>query len=94
MQSFVKTFASELASKKIRINAVSPGPIATNYFERSNLSSAQVQGMADWVLPQVPLARFGQPKEVAKVVTFLASDEASYLHGTEIFVDGGFPKIK
>ncbi|PKB18786.1 NAD(P)-dependent dehydrogenase (short-subunit alcohol dehydrogenase family) [Flavobacterium sp. 5] len=94
VQSFVKTFASELASKKIRINAVSPGPISTNYFERSNLTTEQIEGLAGAVLPQVPLARFGQPSEVAKAITFLASEDASFMHGTEIFVDGGFPKIK
>lgn len=94
VQSFVKTFASELAAKKIRINAVSPGPIATNYLDRSNLTAEKAQTMAGWVLSQVPLARFGQPSEVAKAVTFLASDDASFMHGTEIFVDGGFPKIK
>ncbi|MFC5976542.1 SDR family oxidoreductase [Flavobacterium salmonis] len=94
VQSLVKTFASELASKKIRINAVSPGPIATNYFDRSNLTSEQIEGLAGAVLPQVPLARFGQPSEVAKAITFLASEDASFMHGTEIFVDGGFPKIK
>lgn len=94
VQSFVKTFAAELASRKIRINAVSPGPIHTNYFERSNLTQEQMEKFADAVLPQVPLARFGQPSEVAKAVTFLASDEASFMHGTEVFVDGGFPKIK
>lgn len=94
VQSFVKTFASELASRKIKINAVSPGPIQTNYFDRSNLSQEQIQNMAGAVLPQVPLARFGQPSEVAKVVTFLASDASSFMHGAEVFVDGGFPKIK
>ncbi|MFB6455402.1 SDR family oxidoreductase [Chitinophaga sp. Hz27] len=94
VQSFTKTFASELAPRKIRINAVSPGPINTNYFDRSNLSTDQVQAMAGAVMPQVPLARFGEPSEVAKVVTFLASEDASFMHGTELFVDGGFPKIK
>ncbi len=94
VQSFVKTFASELASRQIRVNAISPGPIQTNYFDRSNLSEAEIQGMADFVLPQVPLGRFGQSSEIAKVATFLASDDASFLHGAEIFVNGGFPTIK
>ncbi|MBV8252400.1 MAG: SDR family oxidoreductase [Chitinophaga sp.] len=94
VQSFTKSFASELAPRKIRINAVSPGPINTNYFDRSNLSSDQVQAMADAVMPQVPLARFGEPSEVAKAVTFLASADSSFMHGTELFVDGGFPRIK
>ena len=94
VQSFVKTFASELASKGIRVNAISPGPIQTNYFDRSNLTEAQIQGIADFVLPQVPLGRFGQPSEIAKVATFLASGDASFMHGEEVFVNGGFSKIK
>ena len=94
VQSFVKTFAAELATKKIRINAVSPGPIQTNFFDKTGLTQEQIQSFAGAVLPQIPLARFGQPSEIAKVVSFLASDDASFMHGTEVFVDGGFPKIK
>ena len=94
VQSMVKTLASELASRKIRINAVSPGPIATNYFDRSNLTNDEVKQIAESVLPQVPLGRFAKPSEVATAVSFLASDEASFIHGTELFVDGGFPKVK
>lgn len=94
VQSFVKTFAAELSPKNIRINAVSPGPINTNYFDRSNLSPDQIQGIVNYVLPQLPLGRFAHPSEVAKVVSFLASDDSSYMQGAEIAVDGGFPKIK
>lgn len=94
VQSFLKTFAAELAPKGIRINAVSPGPIETNYFQRSNLTLEQYEQFKASFAPQVPLARFGQPEEVAKVVSFLASDEASFMHGSEVFVDGGFPKIR
>lgn len=94
VQSFLKTFAAELAPKGIRINAVSPGPIETNYFQRSNLTLEQYEQFKASFAPQVPLARFGQPEEVAKVVSFLASDESSFMHGSEVFVDGGFPKIR
>ena len=94
VQSFVKTLASELATKNTRINAVSPGPIKTNYFDRSNLTKDQVERMADTVLPQVPLGRFGEAMEVAKAVTFLASDDSSFIHGSEICVDGGVFKVK
>ncbi len=89
VQSFVKTFAAELAKREIRVNAVSPGPIQTNFFDKTGLSEEQIQGFAGSILPQVPLARFGLPSEVAKAVTFLASDDASFIHGTEIYVDGG-----
>jgi NAD(P)-dependent dehydrogenase (short-subunit alcohol dehydrogenase family) len=89
VQSFVKTFASELTARKIRLNAVSPGPIETAFFDKTGMNQEQIQGFAGSVLPQVPMARFGKSSEVAKAVTFLASDDASYMHGTEIFVDGG-----
>ncbi|RXK83131.1 SDR family oxidoreductase [Filimonas effusa] len=94
VQSFVKTFAAELAAKGIRVNAVSPGPIQTNYFERSNLTAAQMENFTRSFAPQIPLARFGKPEEVARVIRFLASDDASFMHGSEVFVDGGFPKVK
>ncbi len=94
VQSFLKTFAAELAPKGIRINAVSPGPISTNYFQRSNLTAEQYEQFTRSFAPQVPLARFGQPEEVAKVISFLASDDSSFMHGSEVFVDGGFPKIR
>jgi NAD(P)-dependent dehydrogenase (short-subunit alcohol dehydrogenase family) len=89
VQSFVKTFASELSAKKIRLNAVSPGPIETAFFDKTGMNEEQINGFASAILPQVPMARFGKSSEVAKVVTFLASNDASYMHGTEIFVDGG-----
>lgn len=94
VQSFTKTFASELISKGIRVNAVSPGPIQTNYFDRSNLSKEQVEQFTTSFAPQVPIQRFGSPTEVAEAVLFLASEAASFVVGTELSVDGGFPKIK
>jgi len=94
VQSFTKTFAAELISKGIRVNAVSPGPIETNYFDRSNLSKEQVEQFTTSFAPQVPIQRFGLPSEVAQAVLFLASDASSFIVGAEISVDGGFPKIK
>lgn len=94
VQSFTKTFASELISRGIRVNAVSPGPIQTNYFDRSNLSKEQVDSFTTSFAPQVPIQRFGLASEVAEAVMFLASDAASFIVGTELSVDGGFPKIK
>lgn len=94
VQSFTKTFASELITKGIRVNAVSPGPIQTNYFDRSNLSKEQVEQFTTSFAPQVPIQRFGLASEVAEAVLFLASDAASFVVGTELSVDGGFPKIK
>jgi len=89
VQSFVKTFAAELSARKIRVNAVSPGPIETSFFEKTGMNQDQINGFAGAILPQVPMGRFGKSSEVAKAVTFLASDDSSYMHGTEIYVDGG-----
>lgn len=89
VQSFIKTFAAELSARKIRLNAVSPGPIETAFFDKTGMNEEQIQGFAGAVLPQVPMGRFGKSSEVAKAVTFLASDDASFMHGTEVFVDGG-----
>jgi NAD(P)-dependent dehydrogenase (short-subunit alcohol dehydrogenase family) len=94
VQSFVKTFASDLSGRKIRVNAVSAGSIQTNWTERTGLDKDQVQQFEASILPQIPLGRFGQPVDVAKAVTFLASDDSSFMQGTEIFVNGGFPMIK
>ncbi len=57
------------------------------------MTEEQINGFAGAVLPQVPLGRFGKSSEVAKAVSFLASDEASFIHGTEIFVDGGMAQF-
>jgi NAD(P)-dependent dehydrogenase (short-subunit alcohol dehydrogenase family) len=89
VKSFVKTFAAELSARKIRLNAVSPGPIETDFFNKTGMSEEQINGFAGAVLPQVPLGRFGKASEIAKAVTYLASEDASFIHGTEIYVDGG-----
>ena len=91
--SFGKTLAAELAGRKIRVNVVSPGPIQTNFFNATGMTQEQIEGFAEGALAQVPMQRFGTPDEVAKAVTFLASDEASYVLGTELYVDGGMSQI-
>lgn len=93
VQSFVKTFAADLAYKNIRVNGVSPGPIRTNFFHAAGMSAEAIENTNGYLSSQVPLSRLGEPSDVAKAVTFLASDDSSFIHGTEIFVDGGFPRI-
>lgn len=94
VQSFVKTFASDLSARKIRVNAVSAGSIQTNWTDKTGLDKNQIDQYEKSILPQISLGRFGQPIDVAKAVTFLASDDSSFMQGTEIFVNGGFPMIK
>lgn len=94
VQSFVKTFAAELTAKKIRVNAISPGYTMTNGFSKTGLLPKQIDAVIGSIEPMLPLKRFGQPSEMAKVVSFLASDDASYVHASEITVDGGYVHIR
>ena len=87
--NLAKTLAVELAPKKIRVNVVSPGPIATPIFGKMGLPEAAVQELGGAILAQVPLARFGEAAEIAKAVAYLASSDAAYVTGTELLVDGG-----
>jgi len=87
--SFNRVLAQELAPRKIRVNAVSPGPVATPLYGKLGLKDAELDGMGQLLTSRILLKRFAQPKEVATVVRFLASDDASFITGTEITVDGG-----
>ena len=89
LNSYTRTASTELAPRKIRINAVNPGPIATGIFGKSGLPDDMIQGFASALQNRIPLKRFGQPEDVAKLVTFLASDEASFITGAEYNIDGG-----
>jgi NAD(P)-dependent dehydrogenase (short-subunit alcohol dehydrogenase family) len=87
--SLVRTLSGELISRGIRFNAVSPGPIATPLHDKFGLPPAELQSVANWILGQLPIGRFGQPSEVARAVVFLASDESAFTVGSEFLIDGG-----
>jgi NAD(P)-dependent dehydrogenase (short-subunit alcohol dehydrogenase family) len=89
VRSFIRTLATELVDRKIRVNAVSPGPIQTPIYGRLGLPGEVVQQMAQSILATVPMKRFGQPEEVAQAALFLGSSSASYITGVELNVDGG-----
>jgi NAD(P)-dependent dehydrogenase (short-subunit alcohol dehydrogenase family) len=89
MLSLAKTLSGELLERGIRVNAISPGPIATPILGKSGLPAEQVQQMAEAIRNQIPLKRFGEPIEIAKAAVFLASDESSFMLGSEMIVDGG-----
>jgi len=89
LNSYTRTASTELAPKGIRINSVNPGPIATGIFGKSGLSEETIQGFATALQNRIPLKRFGQPEDVAKLVAFLASDDASFITGAEYNIDGG-----
>jgi len=97
IRSFARTWTVELKQRKIRINAISPGPIDTSA-SRLSLSGLvqsvqQTEQLKKNLVSTVPLGRMGSPDEVAKVASFLASDDSSYVTGIELFVDGGAAQI-
>ncbi len=93
VRSFAKTLAAELAPRQIRVNVVSPGPIATPIYGRMGMPEDAMKSMGEGFAAQVPLKRFGEAEEVAKAVLFLASANSSYVNGTEIRVDGGLSEV-
>lgn len=89
LNSFTRTAATELAPRKIRVNAVNPGPIQTPIFEKAGLPAEALQELAGAMQNRIPLKEFGTPEAVAKLVSFLASDDAWFITGSEYNIDGG-----
>jgi NAD(P)-dependent dehydrogenase (short-subunit alcohol dehydrogenase family) len=89
LRNLTRTLASELIGRSIRVNAVRPDVIETPLFGKLGLSEAQVQELGQALPQRIPAKRFGKPEEVAMAVAFLASDDASYITGVELAVDGG-----
>lgn len=89
LNAYTRTAATELAPRKIRVNAVNPGPIYTPIFSKTGMPEEQLNGFSSAIESRIPLKRFGQAEEVAKLVSFLASDDASFITGGEYNIDGG-----
>lgn len=89
VRSFARSWTSDLKDRKIRVNAISPGPIETPIFGKLGLTEEQFAEFANSIISSVPLGRVGQSKEVAAAAAFLASDESSYITGIDLSVDGG-----
>ncbi len=93
VRSFARSFVSDLKERQIRVNVISPGPIDTPIYDKMNLPQEVVQAMGQGMASQVPLGRFGTGQEIAKAALFLVSDDASYINGVELAVDGGFVQV-
>ena len=93
VRSFARTWTTDLKERRIRVNAVSPGPTDTPGLNELLGSSETGQQRAKIIASTVPLGRRGTPEEVAKAVVFLASDDSSFITGTELFVDGGLAQV-
>jgi NAD(P)-dependent dehydrogenase (short-subunit alcohol dehydrogenase family) len=93
IRSFARTWTTDLKDRRIRVNAVSPGTIDTPGLSDLLASSETGEQRKKMIASSVPLGRFGRPDEIARAVVFLASDDSSYVTGTELFVDGGFAQV-
>ena len=91
LRSFARTWTTDLRGRKIRVNVVSPGPIDTPGLQ--GLNNATSEELASAFTPHVPVGRTGTADDIAKAVSFLASDDSSFVAGAELFVDGGFAQV-
>ncbi len=89
VRSFARTWATDLKDRRIRVNAVSPGYTDTPPWHSIDEAEETMKTISN----TIPLGRWGTPDEIAKAVVFLASDDSSYITGTELFVDGGFAQV-
>jgi NAD(P)-dependent dehydrogenase (short-subunit alcohol dehydrogenase family) len=90
LRSFARTWTVDLKHRKIRVNAISPGYIDTPIFNSVVQSEEQIEQIKTSLVASVPMGRMGSSDEIAKAVSFLASDDSSYVTGIELFVDGGY----
>ncbi len=93
VRSFARTWANEFRERRIRVNVVSPGPVHTPLIEKATGGRENAERLLSELSKDIPLARPGRPDEIAKAVLFLASEDASYVNGAELFVDGGMVQI-
>ncbi|WP_227271027.1 SDR family oxidoreductase [Roseobacter weihaiensis] len=93
VRSFTRVMAAEWIEHGIRVNAVSPGPIETPIYSKLGLPQETLEGFAQDISGKIPMKRFGKPEEIANVVVFLASDQASFVLGHELVADGGWTEV-
>lgn len=89
LNSIAKTAAAELAPRKIRVNIVSPGPHKTEIMTKAGLDDTTVQSIKERLTSEIPLKKMGEPEDVAKLVAYLCDENANFITGAEVIVDGG-----
>lgn len=94
VRAFARSWILDLKDRNVRVNTLSPGATKTpGLVELAGQDAAQQQGLLDYLASQVPMGRVGEPDEIAAAALFLASDDASFVDGIELFVDGGQAQI-
>jgi NAD(P)-dependent dehydrogenase (short-subunit alcohol dehydrogenase family) len=92
-RSFARTWANELKGRGIRVNTITPGPTDTPGLSGLAPDPEQAEGLKQQLAAHVPLGRLGRPEEIAAAVTFLASEQSSFITGSSLYVDGGMNQI-
>jgi NAD(P)-dependent dehydrogenase (short-subunit alcohol dehydrogenase family) len=87
--NLAKTMSADLASRGIRVNAISPGPVESALLGRGRMSEAELKETKDWIQSQVLIKRFAKPDEIAEAVLYLCSGASSFVVGSELVIDGG-----
>ena len=93
VRSLARTLTLELADRKIRVNVLTPGPVATAAYERTGLSEEEIAAFQSRQSEQIPLARIGDPQEMAQAALFLASSASSFVAGAELVADGSMTQV-
>jgi NAD(P)-dependent dehydrogenase (short-subunit alcohol dehydrogenase family) len=93
IRSLARSFAAELTAKNIRVNVLSPGAIVTPIFEKATGSKEELDGTLEYFSNYAPAKRMGKPEEIAAGFLYLASDDSSYMLGSELVIDGGVKGI-
>ena len=94
VRAFARNWILDLKERRIRVNVINPGPTRTpGLVDLAGPDAAQQQGLLDHMAAQVPLGRVGDPNKIARAAVFLASDDASFVTGAELFVDGGEAQV-
>ena len=92
MRNFARSWLLDLRTRRIRVNVLSPGPVATPGLA-GLVPPEHKEGLFEALAKGVPMGRLGKPEEIAKAVAYLASDDASFVNGIELFVDGGTAQV-
>ncbi len=93
VRSLARTLSADLKDRGVRVNVISPGPVTTPFIARTGLPPEALDGVRAGIVAQVPLGRFGEPREIAQAAVFLASDESTFFVGAELVADGGMSQL-